>query len=165
MVRPASTSDDATPNPNAIAAQNLVRLAALTGDTKWREQADRLFDGVLAGAADNLFQHAALLNALDLRLHAAEIVVTGPDHERFAAAALQAAVRQPHRAARAVGRRAAGQPSGAGQDRGGGRRSAAFVCVGETCSLPVTDPDQIADSGRRDAADGARLNAQRVSQM
>ena len=32
VVRPASTSDDATPNPNAIAAQNLVRLAALTGD-------------------------------------------------------------------------------------------------------------------------------------
>ena len=33
VVRPASTSDDATPNPNAIAAQNLVRLAVLTGDT------------------------------------------------------------------------------------------------------------------------------------
>ena len=48
VVRPASTSDDATPNPNAIAAQNLVRLAALTGDDAWREQADRLFDGVLA---------------------------------------------------------------------------------------------------------------------
>ena len=89
VVRPASTSDDATPNPNSIAAQNLVRLAALTGDAAWREQADRLFDGVLAGAADNLLQHAELLNALDLRLHAAEIVVTGPDHARFAAAALK----------------------------------------------------------------------------
>ena len=32
VVRPASTSDDATPNPNSIAAQNLLRLAALTGD-------------------------------------------------------------------------------------------------------------------------------------
>ena len=28
VVRPSSTTDDATPNPNAIAAQNLVRLAA-----------------------------------------------------------------------------------------------------------------------------------------
>ena len=26
-----------------------------------------------------------------------------------------------------------------------GAGSAAFVCVGETCSLPVTDPDKIAD--------------------
>ena len=85
----ASTSDDATPNPNGIAAQNLVRLAALTGDQQWRDKADRLFDGVLAAAADQLFQHAALLNALDLRLNAAEIVVTGPDHERFADAALK----------------------------------------------------------------------------
>ena len=67
----------------------------------WREQADRLFDGVLAGAADNLLQHAALLNALDLRLHAAEIVVTGPDHARFAAAALKLPYPQPDRAARA----------------------------------------------------------------
>ena len=89
VVRPASTSDDATPNPNSIAAQNLVRLAALTGDAKWREQADALFDGVLAGAADNLFQHAALLNALDVRLGAAEIVVTGPQAPQFADAALK----------------------------------------------------------------------------
>ena len=124
VVRPASTSDDATPNPNAIAAQNLVRLAALTGDAQWREQADRLFDGVLAGAADNLFQHAALLNALDLRLHAAEIVVTGPGARALRRGRAEAAVPQPHRAARAVGRRAAGRPSGAGQDRrGAGERS------------------------------------------
>ncbi len=34
VVRPASTSDDAIPNPNSIAAQNLVRLAALTGDMR-----------------------------------------------------------------------------------------------------------------------------------
>jgi uncharacterized protein YyaL (SSP411 family) len=26
-----------------------------------------------------------------------------------------------------------------------GPGSAAFVCVGETCSLPVTDPDKIAE--------------------
>ena len=36
----------------------------------WREQADRLFDGVLARRGDNLFGHVALLNALDLRLRA-----------------------------------------------------------------------------------------------
>jgi uncharacterized protein YyaL (SSP411 family) len=27
-----------------------------------------------------------------------------------------------------------------------GSGSAAFVCVGETCSLPVTDPDRIAEA-------------------
>jgi uncharacterized protein YyaL (SSP411 family) len=144
VVRPASTSDDATPNPNSIAAQNLVRLAALTGDAKWREQADRLFDGILAGSADHLFQHAALLNALDLRLHAAEIVVTGPEHERFAAAALKLPfVNRIVLRAPSAGVLPADHPAQAKIAAGPG--SAAFVCVGETCSLPVTDPDRIAE--------------------
>ena len=64
---PASTSDDATPNPNGIAAQNLIRLAALTGDDARREQADKLIEGVLTQAQENLFSHASMLNALDLR--------------------------------------------------------------------------------------------------
>jgi hypothetical protein len=143
VVRPASTSDEATPNPNAIAAQNLLRLAALTGDGQWRERADRLFDGVLSGAADNLLSHAALLNALDLRLNAAEIVVTGPDHGRFAAAALRLPylnrimLRAPSAASLPAGHPAQAKIAA-------GAASAAFICVGETCSLPVTDPDQIA---------------------
>ena len=145
VVRPASTSDDATPNPNSIAAQNLVRLAALTGDDQWREKADRLFDGVLAGAADQLFQHAALLNALDLRLHAAEIVVTGPDHARFAEAALKLpflnriVLRAPSADALPASHPAQAKIAA-------GQGSAAFVCVGETCSLPVTEPGKIADA-------------------
>jgi len=144
VVRPASTSDDATPNPNSIAAQNLVRLAALTGDAKWREQADRLFDGILAGSADHLSQHAALLNALDLRLHAAEIVVTGPEHERFAAAALKLPfVSRIILRAPSAGALPANHPAQTKIAAGSG--SAAFVCVGETCSLPVTDPGRISE--------------------
>src|SRR5690606_24650365 len=57
VVRPASTADDATPTPNALAAQNLIRLAALTGDHAWRDKADRLIEGILATGGDNLFAH------------------------------------------------------------------------------------------------------------
>ncbi len=81
VVRPNSTTDEATPNSNAVAAQNLVRLAALSGQDAWRKHADRLFDGLLPIASGNLFGHVALLNALDLRLRAAEIVVTGQGSE------------------------------------------------------------------------------------
>ena len=143
VVRPSSTSDDATPNPNATAAANLVRLAALTGDSTWREKADRLFDGVLVLAQENLFSHAALLNALDLRLNAVEIVVTGPDHQRFADAALQLPhlnrilLRAPSADALPVSHPAQAKVAA-------GTGSAAFVCVGERCSLPVTEPDKIA---------------------
>ena len=143
-MRPSSTSDDATPNPNGIAAQNLVRLAALTGDHAWREKADALLAGVLSAAQDNLLAHASLLNALDLRLNAAEIVVTGPDHQRFAEAALKLAhlnrivLRAPD-----AGALPRSHPAQAKIAAGAG--SAAFVCVGERCSLPVTEPNTIAD--------------------
>jgi uncharacterized protein YyaL (SSP411 family) len=143
VVRPHSTLDEAIPNHNALIAQNLVRLAALTGDPRWRERADRLFDGLLPLAVDNVFSHMSVLNALDLRLRAAEIVVTGPDLSPLAQAALvipyidRIVVRAPTDAGLSPGHPARTKlqavPSGA-----------AFVCVGERCSLPVHQPDAIA---------------------
>src|SRR4029077_8198866 len=77
VIRPAATSDEATPNHNAVAAQNLVRLAALAGDDSWRDKADRLIAAVAPLIAENLYMHLAMLNAIDLRLRGAEMVVTG----------------------------------------------------------------------------------------
>ena len=143
VLRPSATTDDATPNANAMAAQNFVRLAAFTGDDSWREKADRLFDGLIPLAAQNLFGHVALLNALDLRLRAAQIVVTGREIKRFAAAALKIPFID-----RIVVRAAAADalpPSHPAQAKlAAAPETAAFVCVGETCSLPVTQVDQIA---------------------
>ena len=143
ILRPHSTADDATPNPNAVAAQNLVRLSALTGDDQWRRQADLLLEGILAVAARNMFGHVALLNALDLRLRAAEIVCTGEDAERFA----QAALRLPFVGrivlrARSAAELPATHPAQAKLEAVAG--SAAFVCAGERCSLPVMEPREIA---------------------
>jgi uncharacterized protein YyaL (SSP411 family) len=143
LLRPHATADDATPNPNAVAAQNLVRLAVLSGDDAWRAQADRLIEGILSAAERNLFGHVALLNALDLRLRAAEIVCTGPDAESFAQTALKLPFidRIVLRAASPAGL----PPSHPAQEKlKAAPESAAFVCVGERCSLPVTDPKQIA---------------------
>jgi len=149
VVRPSATTDDATPNANALAAQNLVRLAVVTGQQAWREQADRLIEGILSRAGDNLFAHLALLNALDLRLRAAEIMVTGHDGcaDELAAAArklpfidrivvrIQDPLRAPHPAQQKIAERL-----------GAGGESAAFICLGETCSLPVTQPQSIAET-------------------
>src|SRR5262245_2795701 len=142
VLRPHSTQDDATPNSNSVAAHNLVRLAVLSGDDKWRTQADRLIETILSAAERNLFGHVALLNALDLRLRAAEIVVTGSDAGRFARAALSLPYldRIVLRASNA-----ADLPSAhpAQEKLKAAQGSAAFVCVGERCSLPVTDATQI----------------------
>jgi len=143
LLRPHSTMDDATPNPNAVAAGNLVRLAVLAGDDSWRARADRLIEGVLSAAERNLFGHVALLNALDLRLRAAEIVVTGGDE-----ALVQAALKLPFLdrivlRAQSPADLPASHPA---QAKLAAAPCAAFVCVGERCSLPVTRPDEIASA-------------------
>jgi uncharacterized protein YyaL (SSP411 family) len=151
VVRPASTNDDATPNPNGIAAQNLIRLAAFTGDHSFRDKADRLIEGVLSLGGDNLFMHVALLNAIDMRLNLAEIVVTG---EGAAADALiEGALALPsvNRAVvRAPSAEALPASHPAQEKLKAARGPAAFICIGETCSLPVTTPDEIV--ARADAA-------------
>ncbi|MET0631534.1 MAG: thioredoxin domain-containing protein [Xanthobacteraceae bacterium] len=147
VVRPNATTDDATPNPNALAAQSLVRLATLTGQHAWREQADRLFQGVLAAAGENVFAHLALLNALDLRLRGAEIVVAGEGaraNELLAAARKlpfldRIVLRAPSAAALPASHPAQAKIAATSD-------AAAFVCVGETCSLPVTTPAALAEA-------------------
>jgi uncharacterized protein YyaL (SSP411 family) len=147
LLRPHSTSDDATPNPNAVAAQNLVRLAVLSGDEQWRAQADRLIEGILSAAERNLFRHVALLNALDLRLRGAEIVVTGAGDRADALIAaalklpfvtrivLRAPTAEALPAAHPARDKITAVPAGA-----------AFVCVGERCSLPVMSAGEIASA-------------------
>jgi len=147
VVRPNSTSDDATPNPNALAAQNLIRLALFTGQHAWRDKADRLFEGMAASAGENLYAHLALLNALDLRLRGAEIVVAGEDER---ANELLAAARKLAFFDRVVLRASpALAPDHPAHDKVDvAAQSAAFICVGETCSLPVREPDAIAEAVR-----------------
>ncbi len=147
VVRPNSTSDDATPNPNALAAQNLIRLALFTGQHAWRDKADRLFEGMAASAGENVYAHLALLNALDLRLRGAEIVVAGEDER---ANELLAAARKLAFFDRVVLRASpALAPDHPAHDKVDvAAQSAAFICVGETCSLPVREPDAIAEAVR-----------------
>ena len=142
LLRPHSTQDDATPNPNAVAAQNLVRLAVLAGRDSLRQKADRLIEGILSAAQSNLFSHVAMLNALDLRLRGAEVVATGSEAERFA----QAALKLPY-LDRVVLRAASSADlptSHPAQKKLKAAGSAAFICVGQRCSLPVVSPDQVA---------------------
>jgi uncharacterized protein len=141
VIRPAATTDEATPNHNAVAAGNLIRLAVLAGDDAWREKADRLIAAIAPQAVENLYMHMALLNAVDLRLRAAEIVVTG---EGGRADALLAAARALAPLDRIVLHAPSAAPLRPGhparQKLAAASEPAAFVCVGETCSLPVADP-------------------------
>jgi uncharacterized protein YyaL (SSP411 family) len=83
-----------------------------------------------------------LLNALDLRLGGAEIVVTGDAPALVAAALKVPLVRRIVVRARTASDLPPSHP--AQEKRKAVSGPAAFVCVGERCSLPMTQPDQIA---------------------
>ena len=144
VVRPDSTADDAIPNPNGIAADNLIRLAVFTGDESFRAKADRLISGVLSEGAENLFGRISILNAADRRIGGAEIVIAGADDGSLTKAALKlpsitrTVLRAPSADALASSHPAREKISAAGAG------AAAFVCVGQTCSLPVTSAAELA---------------------
>jgi len=147
VIRPAATTDEATPNHNAVAAQNLIRLATLAGDDAWRDKADRLIAAVAPLIAENLYMHMAMLNAIDLRLRGAEIVVTG---QGAGADALLAAARRLPPLDRIVLHAASAEalPSKhpAREKLNAARAPQAFVCVGEICSLPITDASALPEA-------------------
>jgi uncharacterized protein YyaL (SSP411 family) len=139
IVRPHSTVDDAIPNHVGLIAQNLVRLAVLTGDTHWRSKVDALFAKLLPIAGENVFGHLSILNALDLYLTGAEIVVVGEGKE--ADALLGVARKLPHATtivlhAPCTDDLASNHPAHAKAKSISG--VAAFVCRQQSCSLPVT---------------------------
>jgi uncharacterized protein YyaL (SSP411 family) len=158
VVRPASTADEATPNHNAVAAQNLIRLSLFTGDDLWRDKADRLIAAIAPAAVDNLYMHMALFNAIDLRLRAAEIVVTGEGaraDELLAAARSIPALDRIVLHARAADALPPAHPARAQLQAS--PQPQAFVCIAETCSLPVTDANGLIralETSRRSRAPG-----------
>jgi uncharacterized protein len=144
VIRPAATTDEATPNHNAVAAQNLIRLAALAGDDPWREKADRLIGAIAPQLAENLYMHMALLNAIDLRLRATEIVVTG---EGAGAEALLTEARRAsplHRIVlHAPSAQALPDAHPARAKIAATQEPQAFICIGEMCSMPALTPAEL----------------------
>ncbi|MGH6853543.1 MAG: thioredoxin domain-containing protein, partial [Methylocella sp.] len=138
ILRLAPTADDAIPNAHPVYLSALVRLAALTGEARWLARADELFAALGAAARSNLVGHAGILNALDFRLRAMEIVTAGPGRKALYEAAL--GVPFTGRAVMDIDRPdeiPEGHPAKAQVALAGG--AAAFICAGGACSLPVRD--------------------------
>jgi uncharacterized protein YyaL (SSP411 family) len=149
IVRPRESYDGATPSSNSVAAMNLLRLAAFTGDERYEKRADAIFE-----AFGELLERAApafprLLSALDFRASGPrEIVLAGepgrPDFE-----ALRRAVFASPGLNRVVAHveSAAAVPELAPLTRARSMRdgkAAAYVCERFACQAPVTDPEALA---------------------
>jgi uncharacterized protein YyaL (SSP411 family) len=90
--------------------------------------------------------HVGLLNALDLRLRAAEVVVTGKGSRADALLAAALALPPLDRIVLRAPSPEALPPSHPAQEQIGAlSEPAGFVCVAESCSLPVHRPEQISE--------------------
>jgi uncharacterized protein len=128
LATPAKPVQDApTPSANGVAALVFARLSALTDDSSWRRRLDRQL-ATFGGAAPQLSIYGAtLLRAIDWALNpVTRVEVRGP-RGPGAACDMHLFALQAYRPRRAVIRASAPEPT-------------ATVCVGTTCSLPVTTP-------------------------
>jgi hypothetical protein len=134
IARPKDLMDNATPGANGLAAVGLLRLAALTGDDRYREHGEAVVRllGPMAVQHPTAFGH--VLAAVDLVVRGTtEIVVAGdrPD--------LLAVVRSKllPNAVLAWGDRY-DSPLWEGRDDG-----RAYVCTNYVCGLPASSPDAL----------------------
>ena len=129
IARPKDLMDNATPGANGLAAVGLLRVAALTGDERYRQHGEAIVRLLGAMAVEHPTAFGHVLAAVDLVARGTtEIVVAGdrPD--------LLDVVRSAFRptAVLAWGERYDG-PLWEGRDDG-----RAYVCQGYTCQLPAT---------------------------
>jgi len=130
--RAKPVQDSPTPSANGVAAVVLARLWAITEQKEWRDLLDRQLAAFAGGVSELSLYGATLFTAMDWAVHPVNrITVAGPAGDG-PACAMHLRALQTYRPRRVVIRTIAPQP-------------AATVCVGTTCSLPVSDPLALAE--------------------
>jgi len=132
--RPESHHDGAIPAGSAVAVECMVRLGLMAGDTRALDVAERYLAQRTAQVQP--VGAARLLAAVDFYLHGQEVVVTegrGRDE-------LLAAARGVYAPARMIAGPWASESVLAGKAAAADGAAQAFVCRGQTCSAPVTEP-------------------------
>jgi uncharacterized protein YyaL (SSP411 family) len=163
VVRPRDLWDNATPSGTSAALVMLLRLAALTGQERYRAVADRVLQGMGEVGARAAAGFGNLLSALDFHLATpAEIAIVGTPGEAETDALLRVAARAYLPNAVTVLRRP--QEEGAeleslipllrGRTMIGGRATA-YLCERMACRMPVHDPAALAQQLGLGAAAGS----------
>ncbi len=147
LAREKPAYDGAEPTGNSVAALTLLRLSEITGEAKYRAQAEALlrsFGALLASAPAALGE--MLLAADFLLAEAREVVLVRPPGGSDAA--LLDVLRPRFAPAQVLVRHEEGTTPATplARDRPAQQGSAtAYVCVQGACQLPVTAPDALLD--------------------
>lgn len=144
MARAKIATDNAFPAGNGVMVEVLARLWLQTGDDNYRARAQALIDGFAGSAFRNPAAHATLIANATLLTDATQVVVVGDravaDTQKLLQVIAETAV--INRVLQVVmpgeDLRAGHPAQGKGQDGG---VATAYVCRGQTCSLPQTTPE------------------------
>ncbi len=156
VTRPKPLHDEALPSPNGQIALNLVDLWLLTGKTEYRDRADALLAAMSGVIGENVLGGASLLSALHQRLSATEVVILGSGQPGAAELLATADARRDD--ALFITLFPGDAPPLPEHHPAFGKtmqhgRATAYVCHGETCSLPVTTAHDLAQLLDKPAAD------------
>jgi hypothetical protein len=151
VTRPKDVQDNATPSGNAMATHVLLRLAALTGEMRYRVAAERAIRTVTPFLGRYPTAFAQWLTAIDLSLAPiAEIAIVGAVDEPGTQGLLRVALRASGAyrvVALAADPTASAVPLLFGRARVKGRPTA-YLCRDFACQVPVTDPEALAEQLR-----------------
>jgi uncharacterized protein len=165
ILRPLSASDDAVPNPNATMLQNLADLYTLTGDDAYLKRADGLLSAFQGAAQTMAIGYTGLLSGA-LTLIAPHHIVIAGDRASESASGWRKALAEvsvPGAMVQWVGDDEtlfASSPA-AGKGRVDGK-TAAYVCIGQRCSLPITEPDLLKEKLKEERQVSVQVTASSV---
>ncbi|MBX3494780.1 MAG: thioredoxin domain-containing protein [Parvibaculum sp.] len=142
IVRRRTVADDATPAANGTMPAVLARLSLATGKASYMARADEIIRAFAGELQQNIFPLGTYIASFETRLRPVQIVLVGTDEETAPLARAAFGVSLPNRVLMRVADGAAlpeGHPAqGKGKIDG---KPTAYVCAGETCSLPLTEAD------------------------
>ncbi|MEA2677098.1 MAG: uncharacterized protein QOJ81_1239 [Chloroflexota bacterium] len=144
ITRPKGLQDNAIPSGGAMAAEVLLRLAAFTGDAKYRDAAEAALSGVVAVACRHPTAFAQWLNALTFAVgDVVEIAIAGePDSPDVQS--LLSVVRAGYRPLSVLASGNAGAVPLLDDRPQRDGRATAYVCRNFACRAPVAEPVHLA---------------------
>ena len=145
IVRTRSVADNATPSANGTMPGLLTKLALLTGNQKYLARADEIIRAFAGELTHNIFPLGSYLSSFETRLWPIQIVLIGSADETRELRRTALAMALPTRTLIRIDEGATLPENHPAQGKHKqDNRPTAYVCMGETCSLPITDPAALA---------------------